>query len=85
MDDGLTTLLIILLLIAAVVLWIRKIMGMHKRGLDHGEEALEGMKKRIALDEEILAQNRRLVEQGDETIALLNAIKDNLEHRSIKN
>jgi hypothetical protein len=35
--------------------------------------------------EESLKLNRRLVDQSDETIALLKALHDNLEHRSIKN
>lgn len=49
------------------------------------DEVIEGVNKSHALDEERFAQQARLIEQGDETIALLKAIKDNLEHRSIKN
>lgn len=49
------------------------------------DQVIEGVNKRQALDEEKLAQQGRLIEQGDEAIALLKAIKENLEHRSIKN
>lgn len=49
------------------------------------DQVIEGVNKRQVLDEERLAQQGRLIEQGDETIALLKAIKENLEHRSIKN
>lgn len=85
MSNELVTILIIGLLIVAIVLNIRRISGIQKRGLAYSQEAIDGMNKRIALAEETLAINRKLVEQGDETIALLQAIKDNLEHRSIKN
>lgn len=77
--------LVLGLIIIGGLLLIRRVFGMHKRGLAYSQEAIDGMNKRLALDEEILAQNKRLVEQGDETIALLQAIRDQLEHRSIKN
>lgn len=85
MSNELLSVLIVILLIAALMLFIRRITGMHKRGLAYSQEPIDGMTRRIALAEENLAVNRKLVEQGDETIALLKAIKDNLEHRSIKN
>jgi hypothetical protein len=49
------------------------------------DQVLEDAKERTLREEEALALSRRLVEQGDGTIALLNAIRDNLDHRSIKN
>ncbi|MBL7644565.1 MAG: hypothetical protein JNK74_00105 [Candidatus Hydrogenedentes bacterium] len=49
------------------------------------DQVIEGVNKQQALDEEKLAQQARLIEQGDETIALLKAIRENLELRSIKN
>lgn len=49
------------------------------------DQVLEDAKERILREEEALAVGRRLVEQGDETIALLKSIKDSLEHRSLKN
>lgn len=85
MPSELITLFVILLLIAALAVFIRRVTGMHKRGLAYSQEAIDGMTRRIALAEENLAVNRKLVEQGDETIALLQAIRDNLEHRTLKN
>ena len=49
------------------------------------DQVLEDAKERTVREEEALAVSRRLVEQGDETIALLNVIKVNLENRSIRN
>ena len=49
------------------------------------DQVLEDAKERILREEEALAVGRRLLEQGDETIALLKSIKDSLEHRSLKN
>ncbi len=49
------------------------------------DQVLEDAKERTVREEEALAVGRRLVEQGDETIALLNVIKVNLENRSIRN
>lgn len=73
------------LFIFAVVLNIRRVNRMYKRNLEYSREAIDGMNKRLALAEEALAVNRKLTEQGDETIALLQAIRDNLEHRTLKN
>jgi hypothetical protein len=37
------------------------------------------------LEEEILARQHELLAQGDETIALLKALNENMEHRTTKN
>ncbi len=83
--EGLAGWLIVVLLVVAVVLFFRKIFGMHKRGLAHSAEAIEGMNKRLAMDAEILALNKQRVAQGDETIALLKSINENLAPRTTKN
>lgn len=85
MQSDLVLMVIATVLIIAIALNIRRVNRMHKRNLEYSREAIDGMNKRLVLAEETLALNKRLSEQGDETIALLQAIKDNLEHRSIKN
>jgi hypothetical protein len=43
------------------------------------------MKQRLAIREEELAVKKRYAEQGDEAIALLKSINENLAHRTSKN
>ena len=76
--------------ILVAVLWVpfRSIKGSQdsvRQSFAILDQVCEEAKVRTAREEEALAVSRRLVEQGDETIALLNAIRDNLDHRSIKN
>ena len=49
------------------------------------EEAMDGALKNNAIAEKNLALNQQRVTQGEETIALLKAIKENLEYRTPKN
>lgn len=85
MQSELVLIVIAALFIFAVVLNIRRVNRMYKRNLDYSREAIDGMNKRLTLAEETLTVNRKLAEQGDETVVLLKAIKDNLEHRTLKN
>ncbi len=85
MQNDIVLIAIAVLLIVGIVLNIRRVNHMHKRNLDYGREAIDGMNKRLALAEETLTVNRKLMEQGDEVIALLKALNENLEHRSVKN
>ena len=67
----------------------RKSIASSHKSIDYFHEVIiqsqEAMNKGAALSAEALAVNKRLVEQGDETIALLKVIKEGLEHRAIKN
>ena len=66
----------------------RKSIANSQKIIDYSHEIIarqEAMSKRDVLSAEALAVNKRLVEQGEETIALLKAIKESLEHRTIKN
>ena len=68
-----------------VVLVVRRVFGMHKRGLAQGAESLDGVAKSIAIAEENLALNKQRAAQGKETLELLKAINENLKHRNSKN
>jgi hypothetical protein len=67
----------------------RKSIDSSQKSIDHFHEVIvqsqAAMTKRAASSAEALAVTKRLVEQGDETIALLKVIKEGLEHRTIKN
>ena len=49
------------------------------------DAVLADCKERMVREEEILALNREQVSQGKETIALLKALNENLENRTLKN
>lgn len=93
-DSVFTSFLILTVILSSVsVFWClafsRKSIASSQKSIDYSHEIIaqsqEAMNKRAALSAEALAVNKRLVERGDETIALLKAIKENLEHRTIKN
>ena len=84
--DSQPALLVVFILMGVVVpLILRMAIRRRKRDLAQTQKEIEGVPEPIAMDEEALAQNQRSVEQSGETTAQLNAIKENLEHRSIKN
>ena len=64
-----------------------------KSGAEEGVDAsmrvldtvLADCKERMVREEEILALNRKQLAQGDETIALLKSLNENLENRTLKN
>ena len=51
----------------------------------HREDTAKQLRELSANTVEGINLQKQILKQGEETIALLNAIKDNLEHRSIKN
>lgn len=95
MLDNIPTLFLILIVIFSFVFsfWViaasRKSIANSHKSIDFSHQIIaqsqEAMNKRAALSAEALSVNKRLVEQGDETIALLKVIKEGLEHRTIKN
>ena len=82
MTSDQTVWIILIIIGVAVALALRRVIGMNKRAAQVNEEAMVGMKKRLALDEEILALNHKQVAQGEETIALLKSLNENLKNRT---
>ena len=86
-------LILVVLLSSVSAFWClgfsRKSIASSQKSIDYSHEIIaqsqDAMNKRAALSAEALAVNKRLVEHGEETIALLKSIKDSLEHRSLKN
>ena len=84
--DSQPALLVVFILMGVVVpLILRMAIRRRKRDLAQAQEESEGMRESLVMNEEAPAQNQRSVEQSEETTSQLNAIKENLEHRSIKN
>jgi len=71
--------------LGAIAMALDKVREVLERGLTCNQKSLAALEKRLVLEEESLAVNRKLLEQGEDSIALLNAIKNNLDFRSIKN
>lgn len=68
--------------------WARFLIAMKKSQAiadAHREDVAKQLRDLSAKVDEGAAFQEQVLKQGEETIALLNAIKDNLEHRSTKN
>ena len=71
--------------LAGIAMALGKVREVLERGVTCNQKSLAALEKRLDLEEESLEVNRKLLKQSEDSIAILNAIKDNLEHRSFKN
>jgi hypothetical protein len=71
--------------LAGIAMALDKVREVLERGVTCNQKSLAVMEQRLVLEEESLAVNRKLLKQSEDSIAILNAIKENLEHRTIKN